>query len=74
MSRPGFDPDERTIVWQAIESLAWRQGPTTLLRYCEDLPQSEIADLLHRSTGAVGSLLTHAITTLRTRVAEEEVR
>jgi RNA polymerase sigma-70 factor (sigma-E family) len=73
-SRPSFDPDERTIVWDAIESLPWRQRAAIVLRYYEDLPQSEIADLLGCSVGATESLLSRAMTTLRATMTEEDVR
>lgn len=73
-SRPSFDPDDRAIVWDAIESLPWRQRAAIVLRYYGDLPQSEIARLLDCSVGATESLLSRAITTLRATMTEEDVR
>ena len=73
-SYPSFDPDERAIVWGAIASLPWRQRAAIVLRYYEDLPQSEIAELLSCSVGATESLLSRAITTLRAAMTEEDVR
>jgi RNA polymerase sigma-70 factor (sigma-E family) len=73
-SHPSFDPDERAIVWGAIQSLPWRQRAAIVLRYYEDLQQSEIADLLGCSVRATESLLSRAITTLRSTMTEEDVR
>jgi DNA-directed RNA polymerase specialized sigma24 family protein len=73
-SYPSFDPDERAIVWGAIESLPWRQPAAIVLRYYEDLPQSEISELLRCSVGATESLLSRAIATLRAAMTEEDVR
>jgi RNA polymerase sigma factor (sigma-70 family) len=73
-SDPPFDPDERTIVWNAIESLPWRQRAAIVLRYYEDLPHSEIAELLGCSVKATESLISRAITTLRDAMTQEDVR
>jgi RNA polymerase sigma-70 factor (sigma-E family) len=73
-SHPPYDPNERAVVWDAIESLPWRQRAAIVLRYYEDLPQSEIAELLRCSVGATESLLSRAITTLRATMTEEEVQ
>lgn len=73
-SDPPFDPDERTIVWNTIESLPWRQRAAIVLRYYEDLPHSEIAELLGCSVKATESLISRAITTLRDAMTQEDVR
>jgi RNA polymerase sigma-70 factor (sigma-E family) len=74
VSAPAFDPDDRVTVWHAIEALPWRQRAAVVLRYYEDLPQPEIAQLLRCSVGAVESLLSRAMATLRSAVTEEDVR
>jgi RNA polymerase sigma-70 factor (sigma-E family) len=73
-SHPSYDPDERATVWSAIEALPWRQRAAIVLRFYEDLSHSEIAELLGCSVGATESLLSRAITTLRTTMTEEDVR
>ena len=49
----------------AIAALSGRQRAAIVLRYYEDLPEAEIADLLGCSVPAVKSLLHHAIQDLR---------
>jgi RNA polymerase sigma-70 factor (sigma-E family) len=73
-SRPAFDPDERAIIWKAIEALPWRQRAAIVLRYYEDLSQADIAELLHCSVGATESLLSRAMTALRAKFDEEDPR
>jgi RNA polymerase sigma-70 factor (sigma-E family) len=74
VTRPAFDPDDRVTIWDAIESLPWRQRAAIVLRYYEDLPQAEIAELLRCSVGATESLLSRAMATLRATIAEEDPR
>ncbi len=73
-SSPAFDPDDRVVMWRAIEGLPWRQRAAVVLRYYEDLSQPEIAALLKCSVGAVESLLSRAMAALRSTVTEEELR
>jgi RNA polymerase sigma-70 factor (sigma-E family) len=72
VARPEFDPDDRAAVWNAIESLPWRQRAAVVLRYYEDLSQPEIARLLRTSVGAVESLLSRAMAALRSSMSEED--
>jgi RNA polymerase sigma-70 factor (sigma-E family) len=74
VARPSFDPDERSVIWHAITALPWRQRAAVVLRFYEDLPQREVAELLRCSTGAVESLLSRAIVTLRSAMDEEDHR
>jgi RNA polymerase sigma-70 factor (sigma-E family) len=69
-----FDPDQRTLVWRAIAELPWRQRAAVVLRYYEDLPYGEIADLLRCSTGAVESLLSRAMSTLKHVIDREDLQ
>jgi RNA polymerase sigma-70 factor (sigma-E family) len=70
----GVDPADRVTMWHAIEQLPWRQRAAVVLRYYEDLSQSEVAELLRCSVGAVESLLSRAMATLRESVGEEDLR
>jgi RNA polymerase sigma-70 factor (sigma-E family) len=71
---PAFDPADRVTVWHAIEQLPWRQRAAVVLRYYEDLPQPEVAELLRCSVGAVESLLSRAMASLRESIGEEGLR
>ena len=52
--------DDSLVVMAAIRGLPPRQRETVILRYYEDLPEAEIADLLHCSAGTVKSQLAKA--------------
>jgi RNA polymerase sigma-70 factor (sigma-E family) len=71
---PPFGPDERTVLWRAIANLPWRQRAAVVLRYYEDLPHEQIGELLRCSTGAVESLLSRAMSTLRKLIDREDLR
>jgi len=71
---PTFDPDERAVVWQVISALPWRQRAAVALRFYEDLSNGDVAELLHCSIGAVESLLSRAMVTLRDAMNEEDPR
>jgi RNA polymerase sigma factor (sigma-70 family) len=49
----------------AIAALPARQRAALVLRFYEDLPEGEIAELLHCSVSAVKSLLHRAVGDLR---------
>jgi len=48
------------LVWQAVKALPERQRACVVLRYFEDLPEAEIAEILGCSTGTVKSQLSKA--------------
>jgi RNA polymerase sigma-70 factor (sigma-E family) len=62
--RPGDSAFERRetelAVWDAVRSLPERQRACVVLRYYEDLPETEIADALGCSVGTVKSQLSKA--------------
>jgi len=66
------DPGERLAVRTAILRLPVRQRTALVLRYYEDLPEAEIADLMRCPTGAVKQLIFRAMTTLRREFGEED--
>jgi RNA polymerase sigma factor (sigma-70 family) len=52
------------LIWDAVRELPPRQRACVVLRYFEDLPDAEIAEILHCSTGTVKSQLHKARATL----------
>jgi RNA polymerase sigma-70 factor (sigma-E family) len=60
---PDWDPERHEtsrLVWQAVVALPERQRACVVLRYFEDLPESEIAEILECSVGTVKSQLSKA--------------
>lgn len=57
---------ERDAVWRALGRLPRRQRAVLVLRFYEDLPESQIAAALGCAAGTVRSLATRALHTLRT--------
>ena len=63
--------ETRLAVWDAVRSLPERQRMCVVLRYFEDLPEAEIADVMACSTGTVKSQLSKARARLA-RVLEDQ--
>lgn len=60
---PDWDPERHEVgrlVWQAVVALPERQRACVVLRYFEDLPESQIAEVLECSVGTVKSQLSKA--------------
>lgn len=60
---PDWDPDvheESRELWTAVRELPVRQRACIVLRYVEDLPEGDIADILDCSVGTVRSQLSRA--------------
>lgn len=64
------DAVERDQVWSWLERLPRRQRAALVLRYYEDLPDAEIADVLGCAVGTVRSSISRALATLRTELVE----
>lgn len=64
--------DRRRTVLHAIDTLPQRQREAVVLRYYEDLPVTEIAQLLGISPGAVSSSLNRALATLQNRLGDRD--
>lgn len=66
---PTADPSTahaaRDAVWRLLGRLPRQQRAVLVLRYYEDLPDSEIAEILHCKPGTVRSLASRALATLR---------
>lgn len=62
----------REVVREAIESLPPRQRAVVVLRYYQDLTDSQIAAVLGWPVGSVKSALHRAVAALRLRLEEDE--
>ncbi len=65
------DHGARDEMWHAILSLPPRQRAAIVLRYYEDLSESQSAEVLRCSVGALNQLVVRAMATLRTRIGKE---
>jgi len=61
---------ERDAMWQALGRLAPRQRAALVLRYYEDVPDAQIADLLGCRAATVRSLVARGLAGLRVVVDE----
>ena len=60
---PDWDPERHEtgrLVWRAVVELPERQRACVVLRYFEDLPEAQIAEILDCSVGTVKSQLSKA--------------
>jgi RNA polymerase sigma-70 factor (sigma-E family) len=62
------DPFDAEPLWQALRGLPPRQRAVIVLRYYEEMSESEIADTLGISKGTVKSQASKAMATLRGRL------
>lgn len=71
----GVDPydgwAEREALWRHVRSLPTRQRAVLVLRYYEDLTETETARILGVSVGTVKSQTARALATLRERLAAD---
>jgi RNA polymerase sigma factor (sigma-70 family) len=58
-------PEELLVVWAAIRRLPTRQRAVVVLRYHEDFPELEVAQLLRMPVGTVNSTANRALARLR---------
>ncbi|WP_320067278.1 SigE family RNA polymerase sigma factor [Micromonospora sp. RTGN7] len=61
---------DRDQVWTWLSRLPRRQRATLVLRYYEDLPDAEIAEILGCAVGTVRSSISRALATLRAEYVE----
>lgn len=59
---------ERDAVWQALARLPRQQRAALVLRYYEDLPDAEIAEVLGCTVGTARGYVSKALTALRARL------
>src|ERR1700755_2181677 len=65
---------ERDAMWQAVATLPGRARAVIVLRYYEDLTESDAAALLGVSIGTIKSQSARALATLRTRLGDDAPR
>jgi RNA polymerase sigma-70 factor (sigma-E family) len=68
---PEADPDDRRLVREALQRLPYRQRAAVVLRYYEDLPEAQTAEVLRCRPGTVKSLLSRGLEALRRELGEE---
>jgi RNA polymerase sigma-70 factor (sigma-E family) len=77
LARPqGLESDHSDMqmdLWNAVRRLPDRQRAAVVLRYLEDLPEAEIADVLDCSVGTVKSQLSRARRKLEVLLTEETI-
>jgi RNA polymerase sigma-70 factor (sigma-E family) len=64
---------DRDVMWQHVRTLPARQRAVLVLRFYEDLSESQTAELLDISPGTVKSQTARALGTLRRRLAAEGI-
>lgn len=67
------DPAQRLDLWNQVLALPSRQRAVLVLRFYEDLTETETAHVLGVSLGTVKSQAHAALRTLRTRLGQPEV-
>jgi RNA polymerase sigma-70 factor (sigma-E family) len=73
---PSSEPEiaERDELWSALLGLPHRQRAAVVLRYYEDLSEERTAEILRCSTRSVNALVSRAMASLRTRLANDHVQ
>ncbi|GAB3151276.1 SigE family RNA polymerase sigma factor [Micromonospora sonneratiae] len=61
---------DRDQLWSQLARLPRRQRAALVLRYYEDLPDAEIAEVLGCAVGTVRSAISRALATLRAELVE----
>lgn len=69
---PDTSADDRDELLPLIKALPYRQRAALVLRYWDDLPEAQIADILRTSPRAVNALLSRAMVTLRSGIGRSE--
>ena len=73
---PAWDPEmheQARLLWAAVRHLPVRQRACIVLRYVEDLPEQEIADVMDCSVGTVRSQISRARKKLGRWLEEHDV-
>ncbi|MFI9590529.1 SigE family RNA polymerase sigma factor [Nonomuraea sp. NPDC052265] len=70
----GLDQYSDAALWAALQELPRRQRAVVVLRYYEDLPDQEIAEILGVSRGTVRSQAARALDKLRIKYVFQEAR
>jgi RNA polymerase sigma-70 factor (sigma-E family) len=60
--------EDRDALWRALGQLSKRQRIAVVLRFYEDLPEREVAEILKCRPGTVKSLVSRGLETLRNEI------
>jgi len=63
--------EDAMLLWNAISALPRRQRAALILRFYEDLPEAEVAQILEAPVGTVKSLVHRGLAKLRERLGAE---
>jgi RNA polymerase sigma-70 factor (sigma-E family) len=63
--------EDRDALWHALGALSSRQRVAIVLRFYEDLPEREVADILKCRPGTVKSLVSRGLETMRNEIEGE---
>jgi RNA polymerase sigma-70 factor (sigma-E family) len=69
---PELDTEDRMRVRAALQALPYRQRAAVVLRYYEDLPEAQTAEILRCRPGTVKSLLSRGLEALRAELSRSE--
>jgi RNA polymerase sigma-70 factor (sigma-E family) len=64
--------EDREDLWRAMGLLSARQRAAIVLRFYEDLPERQVAEILRCRPGTVKSLVSRGLETLRNEIRGEE--
>lgn len=67
-----YDPSARDELFRALNTLPERQRAAIVLRFYEDLPEREAANVLGCSAGALNQLVVRGMAALRERMRGDE--
>lgn len=67
----GPDIGDRDVLRQALMALPLRQRTAVVLRYYEDLPEAQVAEIMRCRPAAVKSLVSRGMTNLRSAIGDE---
>ena len=63
---------DREAMWESLGRLTQRQRAAIVLRFYEDLPEAQVAEILKCRPGTVKSLVSRGLETLRNEVRGED--
>jgi RNA polymerase sigma factor (sigma-70 family) len=69
----GPEASDRLTVWATINELPTRQRQVLYLHYAADLPFDEVAGILGISASAARTHASRGLTTVRTRLSQEDI-
>jgi RNA polymerase sigma-70 factor (sigma-E family) len=69
---PGRSVEDQDELWHAMRRLTQRQRAAIVLRFYEDLPEVEVAEILQCAPGTVKSLVSRGLEKLRNEIGGED--